>query len=70
MKDKNNLEPSDYINYVSGCFIPNKYTVNYNSVSNIVITDGVKDLHICYKGKIYVFDVEKTLKLLCKELDK
>lgn len=37
---------------------------------NIIINDNVKDLHIQYKGKEYVFDLEKALSVLCKEIEK
>mgnify|MGYP003316977774 CR=1 FL=1 len=36
--------------------------------SNITIQDSVETLIINYKGKEYKFDLEKVLKLLCKEL--
>lgn len=38
--------------------------------TNIVISDSVETLTIEYKGKEYQFDLEKALKLLCKELEK
>lgn len=35
--------------------------INFNDIGTIVIT---------YKGKEYIFDKEKALKLLCKEIEK
>jgi len=75
MKDKNNLEVSDYQTLVSGNLfvnIPeNQATLSFEEkIEHIVINDNITDLHIKYKGKEYVFDLEKALMILCKELEK
>lgn len=64
MKDNKNLISCDYI-------MPNNVSLNYDGFKRkIYLNDGIQELHIQYKGKEYTFDIEKILKLLCKELEK
>ena len=61
MKDNKNFKPSRYIQPID-CSL----TIN----NNIVLNDNIEQLHIQYKDKEYVFNLEKALSLLCKEIKK
>lgn len=69
MKDSKNLEACDYIANVNNCIISNDDLVNYGGIKTIIFNDNIRELHIQYKGKEYKFDLEKALKLLCKEIE-
>lgn len=43
-------------------------TIHQPLYSHITIQDSVEAMIISYKGKEYRFDLEKALKLLCKEV--
>jgi len=70
LKDKNNLDASDYSTNNGNHIYTYETLHNFNLTSNIVLNENIKNLHIHYKGKEYVFDLEKALTLLCKELEK